>query len=302
MGLFGGSNDQTETVSAPWKPARQPLRDVISDYGDLRNNPFEFFPGQTYADFDPRQIEAMEGIYDYSGSDVMDPAMAAYNSALNAPDVANNPYVNAMIDDQRMRMNQQLTEDILPGVRMNAVGAGGYGGSGGTKAQVRMAQNAQDAFNTGMVNTQMDAYGKGLSAQQGALGQASNLFNMGLQPWQNKLAVGGMYRGQDELGIGEDMARHQFEQDEPWKRLGMYSDAIRGIGSMGGTTRSEQPGQSIADQMLGAGLTLGSAYLTGGGSLGAGMFGGGSQPAMNYGMSSAPATRFNMGMNAYPGY
>ena len=94
------------------------------------------------------------------------------------------------------------------------------------------------------------------------------------------MGVGAMREGKAAEALNEQIARHEFEAMEPWKKLQLYQSAIGGFGDPGGTTTSTTPSQSggAAGLLGGAlgGATVGNminpAY-TGYGALGGGLLG-----------------------------
>ena len=108
-------------------------------------------------------------------------AMDNYRFLSNAADIAQNPYVQGMLDVNQERLSRNFTEDILPALRgsalqVNALGSGRLG-----LAQGRAAGDVSQAIADANRQTMLQAYSQGLGAQQAALGQTGNML-------QNQLA------------------------------------------------------------------------------------------------------------------
>ena len=100
-------------------------------------------------------------------------AQRAQSFALNSPDAANNPYVQNMMQSNQFMANRNLSENLLPMIDSGAVAAGQMGGSRQGIAQGLAMRGTQEALANANAQTMMDAYGKGLGAQQGALANGS---------------------------------------------------------------------------------------------------------------------------------
>ena len=153
-----------------------------------------------------------------------------YNFLSRAADVANNPYVQGMMQNNRAAAQRSLTEDFLPALGNQAQAAGGMGGSRQGVAQGmatdRVAKSMLEANNS----LAMGAYSQGLGAQQNALSGLGALQTAQLAP---SLAYGAI--GQSREGY------QQAAQDAPWRHLqnlGAAQQYLNPLGSMQGTSRA----------------------------------------------------------------
>lgn len=272
MALFSSSTkSQTE---------RTPLhKNIVNPWGHgywgLAQTPMEMFPGQTYAGQDPLQAEAlgMREQYARGLGGMVDPAMAAWQSTLSAPDVASNPYVQGMLEQQQRLAGRNLQENILPSIQSGAIGAGQLGSSRQGVAEGLAARGTQEALLNQAADTQMNAYLAGLGQQQFGLGATPGMIGLGQMPADILSGVGGERRVEEQLAIDEAMRRHQFEQEEPWQRYerfaGTYFPATSGYGET--TTKQSQTPSAfqVGSQLAGLGMA------------GYGMFGGGGQGFSN---------------------
>lgn len=267
-GLFGGGDKKTTSTStsAPWAAVVPHLKNVFGTAEQLAGQPGQFFPGQTYAELDPLQQQGMQAQLGYAGGgmgDQISAAQAAQMSALQAPDIAANPYIGGIADVMASRLSRNLSENIMPGLQAGAIGAGQSGGSRQGIAEGIAARGTQEALGASLADLYGGAYGQGLQARGQAMGMAPQMAQMGMMPGQVQQQVGGQMRTEAQRPIEEAMARHQFEQQEPWQRLGQYNQMLSGGQGYGTTTgTTTQPSQGMFGNLLGAGM-MGAGMLTG---------------------------------------
>ncbi|MBT8146490.1 MAG: hypothetical protein KJN90_06515, partial [Gammaproteobacteria bacterium] len=101
--------------------------------------------------------------------------------------------------------------------------------------------------------TMMDAYGKGLAAQQGALSMAPQTMGMGLQPMDIMGQVGAYNTGIDTQALDADRQRWDYNQNLPWENLGRYSNIVSQA-PWGSSTTADGGGSSPLAGALGGGL------------------------------------------------
>ncbi len=102
-------------------------------------------------------------------------------------DIANNPYVNAMLEQQALQQ-QTAFERALPGIQAQFAASGRYG-SGGSAAQQALAQGEmQRALGMQQAGTQMDAYNQAMQQQTAGLGMLSQETMAGRNAWQQDVA------------------------------------------------------------------------------------------------------------------
>lgn len=98
-------------------------------------------------------------------------------------------------------------------------------------------------------------YGNNQSNALRALGMAPGLESASYLPYQQMMQLGAMDRGFNQEFINGDRERFEFNENEPWQRIGDYLGMIGYDGSRYGT--SSQPiyqnnGANIASSLLGA--------------------------------------------------
>ncbi len=300
MGLFSGST-KTETKSKPYNP--WVTDQWTKQMWGLSQTPQQFYPEQTYAEMDPLQEEAlgMREQYARGLGGMMAPGMEAWRSTLTAPDVANNPYVQGMLEQQRGQVMQGLQES-MPALQANMLGVNErLGGTGQGVAEGIATRGAMDTLARQAAQTQFDAYQAGLGQQRYGLGAMPGMLQLGQMPADILSGVGATRRAEDQRAIDEDMARFDFEQQEPWRRLERFAAAYQPMTGSYGTTTAKNKG---SPSILGAATQLGGLALGGLGAFGGlgQMLGGGGAamaPAASSGILDYGTMGYNMPAQGY---
>jgi hypothetical protein len=273
---MGGDDEQTtETTNSPWGPYAENLENVFGRANTLSQTPGSFFGGQTYAGFDPLQAQGMQGQLDYAGGGLQDQVAGfqdASQFALNAPDVANNPYIGGMADVIGNRLQSNL-DTSMGNIRDRMIDSGQTGGSRHGVAQGIAIEGNQQALGDALAGLYGGAYGQGLSAQGSALGMAPQTAQLGMLPGQVQSSIGGQMQGMEQRGIDEAMQRHSFSQNEPWDRLSKYNSMLSGGQGYGSTSSTTTQANDPFGQLLGVGM-MGAGAMTGNPSMMMGGFGG----------------------------
>ena len=279
MGMFSG---KTETQSERYSMDPLTQAQMINTVRRLRGTETTLYPGSFRAEMDPLQTEAlgMQEQYARGLGGMMAPGMEAWQSTLTAPDVANNPYVQGMLEQQRGQVMQGLQES-MPGLQAGMLGVNErLGGTGQGVAEGIATRGAMDSLARQAAQTQFDAYQAGLGQQRFGLGAMPQMMQMGQMPANILAGVGGARRAEEQAGIDEARFRHDFKQEEPWRRLERASSIWRPLTEPYGKTTSETSESpstlSRIGQVAGLGATIGG--------MGFGGFGlGGGAPMGGYG-------------------
>lgn len=274
--LFTSEQTQSGTSTAsPWGPAIPGLTSIADLISGAVGEPLQFFPGQTYAPQTEAELEQIQALMEAAqawGGTVMAPWMGA----LQAPDVANNPYVTGMAEAIEGRVGRALEEDWLPAATMGSWAAGDApGGTGLDLTRGTALRGAADVMSENLADLYGGAYRAGLGAQQGALSMAPGMMG-GAAGFYGQ--AGGLERAEDQRAIDEEMARFQFGQLEPYQRAQLAAGTLLPIGqgfpSME-TTQVSTSTPSTFQQLASIGsLAMGGMGLAGMGPM-AGMMGGG---------------------------
>ena len=305
------SRGGSEGAKSGWAALPQHLKDKLKAAGVSAEQLYgqgaqEYFPGQTFADFDPNQTAGLQSQLDFAQQGLpnqLGQINQSYGNALNAGSIFSDPSVMAGLGTIEDRANRNFSESILPQLRQQATGTGNQFSSKAEQSErlagrdlQGMISDAQGSFLGGQL-----ASARGL--QGNALGNAPNISQLGLLPGQTQFGVGQANQTQNQLGISEDVNRFNFNQQAEGQSLNDYIARLQGISGSGGAS-SSSPGTST--NMLGS--VLGGAIL--GGGLYNQFSGGGAvqpqftQPAGgggNYAQALTPSSGFWSGNNTgYP--
>lgn len=262
----GGGTSTTVQKADPWSGAQPHLNTIYEDaQGLYESGGPEYYPGQTYINRDPLENMAQQMGLQHAAGGMMNMSsnlQQASNSMLNAPDVANNPYVNAQADVIQNRMNRNLTEQQLPMIRGGAVASGQLGGSRQGIAEGQAIGRTNEATGDALAQLYGDAYSSGLEQQARGVGLMPQSMSATMQPYQTIGEVGAYNRGEQELALQDDMSRHAFEQESPYANLNNYAQIVQGA-PWGSTSTSNMAGADRGGFSAGGamgGAMLGSAF------------------------------------------
>lgn len=261
----GGSGSSTTVQKAdPWKGAQPFLFDYMNQAQGLSQTPQSYFPGQTYAGFDPNQAQA----YSRMAGITNDPNSATNQAVGQMQDTING---NFLPGGDAMRA--AITDPTINQVNAMFSKGGRYGSGAHEQALGQGITQAMMPYWDAERGRQMTASAAAPSMEMGALAP--------------QLQAGQAYQGMSQQAINDAMARFNFAQDEPNQRLQRYASLVSpgaGFGSTSSGSTTMPQGSRVAGAaggMLGAGMgmeALGMAsmanplfwpVLAGGGLLGA---------------------------------
>lgn len=157
-------------------------------------------------------------------------------------------------------------------------GQGDIGNRLSAIGQIGQFGQADIANRLGAASTIGDIYGSERGRQLAALGIAPGLANQDYFDISQLGQVGAQRQAMEQAGIDDAMARHEFEQNLPYYRLGQYQNFINPILGVGGSSTATQPmyrnrfagglGGALAGAQLGSAIPgLGTAFGAGVGGL-----------------------------------
>jgi hypothetical protein len=259
---FGGSSPSTQTVTQkadPWSGQQPYLTDVFSQAKNLYNGSGpNYFPTSTVAPMNQGQTDSLNSLYSV-GSQGGTPSLQAAQG--NLTNTLGGDYLNAG-NPYFSNMAQSVLGQVMPGIQA--------GFNNGNRLDSGLASRAASMGAT-------DALG-GLAYQNYANERANQLKAAALAPGTDQGTMGdlgtgvgaaGAFQTQNQQQLNDLVNRWNFGQQQPWQKLGMYSQAVQG--NFGGTTQTSQPMYSNpAANILGTGVGLGALGL---GAYNAGLFG-----------------------------
>ena len=260
------------------------LKDILGKgqalYKQRMEEGFVPFEGQTLADVTAQQRAAQEGIAGLVGTQkpIIDEAgVLVRGGAERAPAEAlqpfMNPYQQAVTDIAKRQAQEQFEQEILPGLRKQAIDAGAFGGS---RAAMRESQ-AQDAQARLLADIQAKgdlaafqnaqaqfAAQKQREAQtaEGLTGLAQTQFGQQLKEFGQLEAVGREEQQRQQQLLDESYKRFLQERQFPEQQLGQYQSLVAGIpvGQQSITRTPQQFQPSPIAQALGTATGVANIY------------------------------------------
>ena len=260
------------------------LKDILGKgqalYKQRMEEGFVPFEGQTLADVTAQQKAAQEGIAGLVGTQkpVLDEAGAlvragSERATAEALQPFMNPYQQAVTDIAKRQAQEQFEQEILPGLRKQAIDAGAFGGS---RAAMRESQ-AQDAQARLLADIQAKgdlaafqnaqaqfAAQKQREAQtaEGLTGLAQTGFAQQLKEFGQLEAVGREEQQRQQQLLDESYKRFLQERGFPEQQLGQYQALVAGtpIGQQSITRTPQQFQPSPIAQALGTATGIANIY------------------------------------------
>jgi hypothetical protein len=217
-----------------WKPSKQAWKGIISDATALGDAPLSYYPGATQAptsQYTTRGIQQMgQFARNYDGSPVLNNAIGLANQTLQGAYLNGNPYLDRMYQ----RGAEGMTSGYLTGAMPHLESRFGGAGRTGSGAYMNALGRSQDALSGGLGDMATSLYGGAYDTerdrQMQAMGMAPGLAKaelaLPLAAMEAGIRAGGLEQSEGQRFIDAAMRRHQFEQMEPWTRLGMESNII----------------------------------------------------------------------------
>ncbi len=277
MSKGGGSQQPSSTTQTvkqdPWAPIQPYLKDVASEAQRLYRFPGPaFFPGQTYAGFDPMQEMAHELAYNQiqpMGELANRMGGAVYSGLSN--DVFNNPALGSMANTIQRRMGDQFSEQWMPNIRNASINMGqGTTGSGYNKAAAMATGRAAEGIGDSLANLYGGAYNTGLEQQARMAALGPQVMQTALAPSQIASSIGGQRQQMQGQQTTEDIARFGYQEGLPYNKLADYGATIgTGIPGSGTSTSTGAQRLSGGNPLLGAiggglsGLSMASSFYPG---------------------------------------
>jgi hypothetical protein len=249
MSSGGGGSTQTIQKADPWIGAQPYLHDIMGQAQNAysRSQGNTYYPGSTVVPFSP-ETQAGLGAITARATQGSPLTAAAQNQNLASMrgdylDPTQNPAYGGLMQDVRNQVNSQF-------------GAAGRTGSGAHTG----------ALTREMMDSAGRLYQQERTNQLNATQLAPTLAGQDYVDAQALLGVGAQREGLGQQYVGDQMARWDYAQQQPWQNLQNYSGLVSGMGGMGGTSSTTQPGggyNPIGGAMGGA-LAGGSLFGAGG--------------------------------------
>lgn len=266
LGGGGAPTTATTTTTQELSPEQQQLISlVIPTAEQIIKEPPTQFPGSAIAPFDPLQVQAQENVLQLAGPE--GPLTQFSNQAQMAGQFLlgpvlfpeSNPALQAAVDAAVRPLTENFQNVVLPGIRGEAITAGGFGGSRQGIAEGLAAQGLTRSIGDVSAGIQANAFQQSLDAMVKALFAAPQTAQLPFTSPGAIEAVGAQRRALEQAQLSEEAQRFISEQLIPFATA--QDVAALAFGLPGGqiTSTSTLPGgeSDALSQFLGlAGLAL----------------------------------------------
>ena len=279
-GSGGGTTTATQTTVQELSPEQQKLLSlVIPEAEKFVANPPTLFPGSTIAPPDPLQVQAQEALLASAGpggqlSNITGQAGLA-NQFLLGPVLfpESNPALAAAVDAAIRPLTENFQNVVLPGIRGEAITAGGFGGSRQGIAEGLAAQGLTRQVGDVSSTIQANAFQQALDAMTKALFAAPQTAGLSTLPITAQEAVGSQRQQFAQAQLSEEAQRFLAEQLLPFSAAQDVAALAFGIPGGSATTTGTATGAGGGGFPLQNVLGLGSLGLSLGGPIGGGIGG-----------------------------
>jgi hypothetical protein len=244
IGAVGGylnsrNNTPTQTTTQQIPAALQPLLGGVAQRGmEIGNMPFNPYPYNQVADFNPYQFGAMDQIAGQAGG----PQTTLQNANTSLGDTLGgkylgdqNPYLNNMVN--------QTAQDVMGRINGSAFNSGSFGNAGVAQAAAQGLGNAENSLRYG-------AYNDERNRMQGALGAVPSITSAQYIPGQQMMGIGNQVQQQGQNLINANY--NQWQQAQQWP-FQTYNAMLGAFGhNVGSTTSTTQPQSPFAGALGGA--------------------------------------------------
>lgn len=271
---MGKSTGSTQTVSQSGPPSFQLpyVQQMLSESQRLYN---QGGPG-TYAQvvdngagpelnrssispFTQNEVAAQEGLVNSARTtlpEVADWTQQGYADALKLRDPSRNPYLPGVIESSIRPVFEQLTRSVLPNIRNQAAGVGGYGGSRQGIAEGLASSEATKQAMDLSGNIMNSAWQFGNQQANQALQLAPMVQQTQLMPNEVIGSVGAQQRSYNQALQDQLAQTYEYNQRLPYMSLADYGNyATRSLGGTGQSYVDVAP-PSTASQIASGALTL----------------------------------------------
>lgn len=260
--MSGGS--ETTTTSMP-KWAVPYAQDFLQRSQQVSNIPYTPYGGQTVAQFNPFQTQALNATAQRAieGSPVNSAAQDQITKTLNGDYLnAGNPYLTAMIDKSSGDVTRNYNNVIRPQQDSLMARSGSFGNAGVQSTINEQARGLGDTLAGISTTIRGQDYGAERGRQLSALGLAPSIANQDYVDANALFGAGQSFQGQEQLNLSDQYRRFQEAQNYPKDQLKTLG---QGLGINYGSTTAG-PGADPISQA--AGMAIIGRSLYGGGATG----------------------------------
>lgn len=264
MGKGGGSSKST-TTSTPYlkNEVKNAANQALGLYN--RGQP-AYFPEQTYVDYSPETMQALDMISGRAtaGSDLMRGANKTIGDTVAGAYLDNNPYIDSVVDTSMNDVVRRYSNDILPGLASGFASSGRYGsGIQQNMTTDAIGQLGKEAMGVAS-GIRYDNYNNERQRQLQAATLAPSLAQSDYYDAQQLMGVGSAREALEQAKLQDEMDRYWYKANGRNNALDQYISRLSAL-NWGGGTQTTSGGQAkspIAGAISGAstGLGIGSLF------------------------------------------
>jgi len=230
-----------------------------------------YYQGQTVADMSPERAAALaaQAARARNGSPLMAAGQAELGKTLGGAYLNANPYLQSMIDVATHGVTRNYQDTVSPGIDSAFSLAGRYGSGAHVAAHDAAERNLATQLGDIAGNLGYQGYAAERNNMLNALNAAPAYAQADYGDIAQLADVGRQREAAAQALINDQIARWNFEQQQPADKLAQYAQLIRG--DFGGTTTTTAPYSSGAGILGGAtsGAGAGAAFGPWGAGIGA---------------------------------
>ena len=250
----GGQQPSTTTTTQTLSPEQQRLINLVLPVAEkFVSQPPTLFPGSTIQPPDPLQQQAQQSVLSLAqpGGTLEQLAGSAGSASqfLLGPVLfpESNPALRAATEAAVRPLTENFENVVLPGIRQEAITAGGFGGSRQGIAEGLASQGLLRQIGDTTATIEATAFQRSLDAMTRALFAAPSVSQLALQPTAAIEAVGAQRQQREQALLSEEAQRFIAEQLLPFAAA--QDVAALAFGIPGGQTVSATtlPGSPSGD-------------------------------------------------------
>lgn len=265
----------TTASSSPWKPQGRAYKDLFAYFKDnpqLMEKALEYFPDSTVADRNAWQTQANQNIAGMvgQGSPNLNAALSENEKTISGQylNVDSNPYLRGVGEAASQDISRAYNRTVAPGIASRFGGSGRSGGpiSGTSGAEANAMSASQRDLGQELSQMFSKLYGGAYESERGrqgnAVAQAPGLRQAQFADQAALSAAGTNEFQYAQMQLSDLVNRWNFQQYEPYERLGMYQGLISQPQGFGETRNTSKMGTMQWIGMAGSAL---SPQMPGGG-------------------------------------
>lgn len=248
MGSGGSSGRQTTTqTTEPWVGQRPHLKRLYDRAEGAYQRPLEYFPESTVSERDPATREALARMEarGRQGSPLTGAAQGYAQDVVGGEYLNANPHLDQAFNTAAENVRRQFETAVLPGVESRFAGAGRLGSG----ARMGALSDVSERFAGELSGLAADIYGGAYERERDRQTRAAEIApSLAREDYYDleQLQRAGLSRElYSQRQLDDLVARHEYEQLEPWQRLELYGGSIGAPVPGGGTTTAKQQRGSV---------------------------------------------------------